>query len=132
MKFHVYDRMENGKFVPNGYPLDYEYIKDPTEYKTKFQKEKTVHWMGYNLIGEINREKLSSEVEDNFIYPVEQFGAFEKLIGEGNLGVDLIQISQVDIESPEFRKHVTKLHNEYQDVLKPVALLLFNSYLYSI
>ena len=87
MKFHVYDRMENGKFVPNGYPLDYEYIKDPTEYKTKFQKEKTVHWMGYNLISEDNlssqlNDKLSSEVEDNFIYPVEQFGAFEKLIGE--------------------------------------------------
>ena len=87
MKFQVYDRMENGSFVPNGYPLDYEYIKDPTEYKTKFQKEKTVHWMGYNLISEDNlssqlNDKLSSEVEDNFIYPVEQFGAFEKLIGE--------------------------------------------------
>ena len=82
MKLHVYDRMENGKFVPNGYPLDYEYINDPTVYKFKFQKEKTVHWMGYNLIGKNDREKLSSEVEDNFIYPVEQFGAFEKLIGE--------------------------------------------------
>ena len=44
--------------------------------------------------------------------------AVEKLIKEGNPGVDLIQISQVDIESPEFRKHVTKLHNEYESFLK--------------
>ena len=44
--------------------------------------------------------------------------AVEKLIQEGNFGVDLIQISQVDIESSEFRKHVTKLHNEYESFLK--------------
>lgn len=44
--------------------------------------------------------------------------AVEKLIQEGNLGVDLIQISQIDIESSEFRKHVTKLHHEYESFLK--------------
>ena len=44
--------------------------------------------------------------------------AVEKLMQEGNFGVDLIQISQVDIESSEFRKHVTKLHNEYESFLK--------------
>lgn len=44
--------------------------------------------------------------------------AVEKLIGEGNPGVDLIQISLTDIESLEFRKHVTKLHNEYESFLK--------------
>lgn len=42
----------------------------------------------------------------------------EKLIEEGNFGVDLIQISQVDIESYEFRTHITKLHNEYESFLK--------------
>ncbi len=44
--------------------------------------------------------------------------AVEKLVKEGNPGVDLIQIALTDIESPEFRKHVTKLHNEYESFLK--------------
>lgn len=44
--------------------------------------------------------------------------AVEKLIEEGNLGVDLIQISLTDIDSPKFREHVTKLHNEYESFLK--------------
>lgn len=44
--------------------------------------------------------------------------AVEKLLGEGDPSVDLIQISLTDIESPEFRKHVTKLHNEYESFLK--------------
>tara|TARA_Y100001960_G_scaffold15761_2_gene14284 strand:- start:31 stop:1146 length:1116 start_codon:yes stop_codon:yes gene_type:complete len=44
--------------------------------------------------------------------------AVEKLIEEGNLGVDLIQISLMDIDSPKFREHVTKLHNEYESFLK--------------
>lgn len=44
--------------------------------------------------------------------------AVEKLIQEGNLGVELVQISLIDIESPEFRGHVTKLHNEYESLLK--------------
>jgi DNA modification methylase len=44
--------------------------------------------------------------------------AVEKLIQEGDFGVDLIQISQIGIESSEFRKHITKLHNEYESFLK--------------
>ena len=44
--------------------------------------------------------------------------AVEKLINEGNPGVDLIQISLTDIDSPKFREHVTKLHNEYESYLK--------------
>ena len=44
--------------------------------------------------------------------------AVEKLLGEGNQGVDLIQISLTGIESPEFREHITKLHNEYELFLK--------------
>lgn len=44
--------------------------------------------------------------------------AVEKLLREGNIGVDLIQISLTNIESPEFREHVTKLHNEYESFLK--------------
>ena len=44
--------------------------------------------------------------------------AVEKLLEEGNLGVDLIQISLTDIESTEFRKHITKLHSEYELFLK--------------
>ena len=33
-------------------------------------------------------------------------------------GVDLIQISLTEIESDDFRKHVTKLHDEYKSLLK--------------
>jgi len=44
--------------------------------------------------------------------------AVEKLIEEGNMGVDLIQISLTDIDSSKFREHVTKLHNEYESYLK--------------
>ena len=44
--------------------------------------------------------------------------AVEKLLQEGNLGVDLIQISLTNIESPEFREHITKLHTEYESFLK--------------
>jgi len=44
--------------------------------------------------------------------------AVEKLTGEGNPDVDLIQITLTDIESTSFRKHITKLHNEYESFLR--------------
>tara|TARA_Y100000590_G_scaffold327935_1_gene372312 strand:+ start:87 stop:1952 length:1866 start_codon:yes stop_codon:yes gene_type:complete len=44
--------------------------------------------------------------------------AVEKLLNEGNPGVDLIQISLTDIDSSKFREHVTKLHKEYESYLK--------------
>jgi len=44
--------------------------------------------------------------------------AVEKLTGEGNPDVDLIQITLTDIESSAFRKHITKLHNEYELFLR--------------
>ena len=44
--------------------------------------------------------------------------AVEKLLEEGNPDIDLIRISQVEIDSAEFRKHITKLHNEYESFLK--------------
>lgn len=43
--------------------------------------------------------------------------AVEKLMQEGT-SVDLIQISLTEIESQEFREHVSKLHNEYESFLK--------------
>lgn len=44
--------------------------------------------------------------------------AAEKLIGSEGTFVDLIQISLTEIESPEFRSHIIKLHNEYESFLK--------------
>ena len=44
--------------------------------------------------------------------------AAEKLIQEGETSVDLIQISLTEIESSEFRQHITKLHDEYNSFLK--------------
>ena len=44
--------------------------------------------------------------------------AAEKLLQEGEASVDLIQISLTEIESTEFREHITKLHDEYNSFLK--------------
>ena len=73
----VYDRIENGTPVPNGYPRNFEYKDNPNDYFQKFQKEKTVHKMFDYSIG----YKHSDEVDKDFIYPVHQFGAVEKMIG---------------------------------------------------
>ena len=84
MKTFIYDRKENGMFLPNGYHLSYEYVHDPAKYKDKYGFEKTVHFLGATDSIKVEK-KLSSEVEEDFIYPVEQFGAIEKLIGEDEL-----------------------------------------------
>ena len=44
--------------------------------------------------------------------------AAEKLLQEGEASVDLIQIFLTEIESSEFREHITKLHDEYDTFLK--------------
>jgi DNA modification methylase len=44
--------------------------------------------------------------------------AVEKLKMEGNPEVELIQISPIEIESPQFREHVVKLHKEYESFLR--------------
>ena len=73
-----YDRFENDLFVPNGYPNEQEYIEDTEKYLETFGKEKVVH----NLFRELQtNQKLVDNISDNFLYPVEQFGAFDKLIG---------------------------------------------------
>jgi len=73
----VYDRIEKGEPVPNGYPRNFQYIHDTGRYFNKFGKEKTVHQLfEYSL-----PFKSSDDVEKDFIYPIHQFGAVEKLIG---------------------------------------------------
>jgi hypothetical protein len=44
--------------------------------------------------------------------------AAERLMANGDSEIDLIKISQVEIESQNFREHVTSLHNEYESFLK--------------
>ena len=39
----VYDRIEKGEPVPNGYPRNFQYIENTGQYFNKFGKEKTVH-----------------------------------------------------------------------------------------
>jgi len=74
----AYDRKENNMFVPNGYPKDFKYIEDTEIYKNTYNSEKVVH----NLFREFQtNQTLVDEVEGKFIYPIEQFGAFDKLIG---------------------------------------------------
>lgn len=78
----VYDRFENGKFIPNGYPEKYVFIHTPEEYFAKFKIEPTVHFQSDFFNKPFIDSKLSNEVDENFIYPVEQYSAVEKLLGE--------------------------------------------------
>lgn len=73
----VYDRFENGKPVPNGYPRNFPYIKNIGEYIQNFKKEPTVHEMFDSDI----KIQHSDNVDSDFIYPIHQYGAVEKLIG---------------------------------------------------
>jgi len=73
----VYDRFEKGEPVPNGYPRNFHYLKEVNDYTQYFKKEPTVHQMfDYDI--EI---KASDDVESDFIYPIHQYGALEKVTG---------------------------------------------------
>lgn len=43
--------------------------------------------------------------------------AAEKLRGENNAEIDLIQITLAELDSPTFKSHVTKLHEDYESLL---------------
>ena len=88
----AYDRKENDIFVPNGYPQNFEYIEDTELYKNTFAKEKVVH----NLFREFQtNQQLIDNIDDKFIYPVEQFGAFDKLIGRDKLYEDFCFLKHI-------------------------------------
>ena len=72
----------------------------------------------YELSNEFSEKNLGIQSIHDKRRELAALTSFVKLIEEGNPGVDLIQISQVTIESPEFRNHVTKLHPEYLSFLK--------------
>ena len=87
----IYDRIENGQFVPNGWSKDCEYFIDSNKagdinkYIQTYKVEPIVHFQLELDVSNSNNTiipKLADEVDENFIYPVEQFGAVEKLIGE--------------------------------------------------
>ena len=65
----VYDRKQNNEFIPNGYPFK-EYVYDVQEYINKFKVEPTVRFI--HLYSKYERLQ-SNQVEDNFIYMIEQF-----------------------------------------------------------
>ena len=73
----AYDRIINGKPVPNGYPRNFKYIESVDEYTNYFKKEPTVHEMFEYSTPIIESDK----VDTDFIYPIHQYGAVEKLIG---------------------------------------------------
>ena len=81
----VYDRVEDSKFVPNGYPREFAVLHSPEEFIDSFNLEPTVHFQ-LDLFSGFNKTfidyKLSDDVDENFIYPIEQYGALEKLLGE--------------------------------------------------
>jgi len=74
-----YDRLDDNFFVPNGYPSHFKWIEDIVNYKEEYGVEKVVH----NLFREFQtNQKLVDDIKGKFLYPVEQFGAFDKLIGK--------------------------------------------------
>jgi|TARA_R100000479_G_scaffold81415_1_gene39463 hypothetical protein len=78
LKF-VYDRKIDDFFIPNCYPIKNKFYDDINLYIKETGKEPVVH----PLFRELQNEKfLSDDVEKDFIYPVEQFGAIDKLIGQ--------------------------------------------------
>ena len=78
LKF-VYDRKIDDFFVPNCYPIKDNFYDDISSYIKETGKEPIVH----PLFRDLQNEKfLIDDVEKDFIYPVEQFGAIDKLIGE--------------------------------------------------
>jgi len=78
LKF-VYDRKIDDFFVPNCYPIKDNFYDDISSYIKETGKEPIVH----PLFRDLQNEKfLIDDVEKDFIYPIEQFGAIDKLIGE--------------------------------------------------
>ena len=78
LKF-VYDKKIDDFFVPNCYPIKDNFYDDISSYIKETGKEPIVH----PLFRDLQNEKfLIDDVEKDFIYPVEQFGAIDKLIGE--------------------------------------------------
>ncbi len=83
----IYDRIENDKFVPNGWSRDWEYFPNSrTEVYCQRYNVEPIVWfqLGLDASNTYNSiiPKLTDEVDKNFIYPVEQFGGIEKLTGE--------------------------------------------------
>ena len=78
----LYDRKEGKKFVPNGYPIDEPYYKNIEVYINNVGKEPVVHDL-LDLDRMLDYEPcFRDEVEENFFYPVQQFGSIDKLIGK--------------------------------------------------
>ena len=77
----AYDRKQDDFFVPNGYFVKDNFYDDISQYTINTQHEPIVHPMFRALQ---QNQLLLDDVKDNFIYPIEQFGAIEKLIGQEN------------------------------------------------
>ena len=78
LKF-TYDRKIDDFFVPNCYPIKDKFYDDISLYIKETGKEPIVH----PLFRDLQNEKfLIDDVEKDFIYPIEQFGAIDKLIGK--------------------------------------------------
>ncbi|MAR20490.1 MAG: hypothetical protein CMD25_00265 [Flavobacteriales bacterium] len=77
----AYDRKQDDFFVPNGYFVKNNFYDDIGQYITNTGHEPIVHPMFRGLQ---QNQFLLDDIKDNFIYPIEQFGAIEKLIGQEN------------------------------------------------
>jgi DNA modification methylase len=98
----------------HGYKRDMPIFVGPAKQESRITKEDVI-----SFAEEISKTKGKFQgIMLGWSFAQSAKTAVEKLLNEGNPGVDLIQISLTDIDSPKFREHVAKLHNEYESYLK--------------
>ena len=102
-----------GKYI-HGFKREMPLFVGSPKNNSQVKKDDVVNFA--QEISETKGKKSGAMIAWSFAPAARQ--AADQLIAEGNPGVDLIQISLTEIESDDFRKHVTKLHNEYESLLK--------------
>ena len=102
-----------GKYI-HGFKREMPLFVGSSKNNSQVKKDDVVNFA--QEISETKGKKSGAMIAWSFAPAARQ--AADQLIAEGNPGVDLIQISLTEIESDDFRKHVTKLHDEYESLLK--------------
>ena len=102
-----------GKYI-HGFKREMPLFVGSSKNNSQVKKDDVVNFA--QEISETKGKKSGAMIAWSFAPAARQ--AADQLMAEGNPGVDLIQISLTEIESDDFRKHVTKLHDEYESLLK--------------
>ena len=102
-----------GKYI-HGFKREMPLFVGSSKNNSQVKKDDVVNFA--QEISETKGKKSGAMIAWSFAPAARQ--AADQLIAEGNPGVDLIQISLTEIESDDFRKHVTKLYGKDEQLLK--------------